>query len=177
MVEIMDRVTAHKMMMMILCGICYQGDCYLIYCIRRDMDEANVFVSKLIKGSLGYLVSDDFANGEKEVLDGVVKRLLNKESREVLENSGFSILKDMEMDNELTFDIDKCYVCTTSRNLIKDCLVYYNLVSEKILSQPVVEVVDDTKNFSEGFASSVVLIVFGVVILLFTCFVIWGVIF
>ena len=177
MVEVMDKKTAHKMMMMILCGICYQGDCYLVYCIRRDKENANVFVSKLIKGSLGYLINDEFANGEKEVLDSVVRRLLNKESIEVLENDGFTILKDMEMDSNLIFDIDKCYVCTTARSLIKDCLIFYDLVNESIFNQPVIEVVDDKRKFNEGFASSVVLIVFGVLILLFAVFVVWGVMF
>ena len=177
MVEVMDKNTGHKMMMMILCGVCYQDDCYLIYCIRRDNDDANIFVSKLIKGSLGYLVSDNFDNGEKEVLDDVVKRLLNRESRETLENSGFSLLKDIDMDNNLTFDIDKCYVCTVSRAVIKDCLVYYEMVNEKIFSQPVIEVVDDERKFNDGFASNIVLIVFGIIVLIFVVVIIIGVLF
>jgi len=177
MVEIIDKATAHKMIAMILCGICYRDDCYLIYCVRRDKDDANIFVSKLIKGSLGYVIDANFLNGEKDVLDGIVKRLLNKESKNILEDDGFTIMNDIEMDSNLTFDIDKCYVSTVSRKLIKECLIYYGLVNEKKFNQPVVEVVDDKRKFNEGFASSVVLIVFGVIILLFSCFVIYSVIF
>lgn len=176
MIEIIDRKTAQKMMAMILCGVSYQDDCYLIYCIKRDKENANVFVSRLIKGSLGYVIDDGFSNGEKEVLDNVIKRLLNRESFEVLENDGFGIMKNIEMDSNLTFDIDKCYVSTVTRGLIKDCLIYYELVNEKIFNQPVVEVVDDKRKFNEGFASSVVLIIFGVVILIFSCVVIYGLI-
>lgn len=176
MVEVIDRKTKHKMMMMVLCGITYQSDSYLIYSIRRDKTSANVFVSKLIKGSLGYLIIDDFSNGEKEVLDSVVKRILNKNILDELESDGFKIIKDIEMDSNISFDIDKCYVSTVSRDLIKECLIYYNLVNESMFNRPVVEVVED-KKFNEGFASSMVLIVFGIVIILFSCFVIYSVMF
>lgn len=175
MVEVMDRKTKHKMMMMVMCGITYQNDSYLVYSIRRDKNSANVFVSKLIRGSLGYLIVDDFSNGEKEVLDSVVNRILNKNSIKELESAGFSIIKDIDMDSNISFDIDKCYVSTVSRSLIKDCLIYYNLVNESMFNRPVVEVVEEKSKFNEGFASSIVLIVFGVVIILFSCFVIYSV--
>ena len=176
MVEVIDRKTKHKMMMMVLCGITYQNDSYLIYSIRRDKSDANVFVSKLIKGSLGYLIIDDFSNGEKEVLDSVVKRILNKNSLDELESDGFKFIKDIEMDSNISFDIDNCYVSTVSRDLIKECLIYYNLVNENMFNRPVVEVVED-KKLNEGFASSIVLIIFGVVIILFSCVVIYSVMF
>lgn len=177
MVEVIDKVTNQKMMMMVLCGICYQGDCYLVYCIRRDKEDVNVFVSRLIKGSQGYVIDANFSNGEKEVLDGIVQRILSRENKEALTNDGFSILKTVELDSNLIFEIEKCYVSTVARSLIKDCLIYYDLVNEKIFNQPVVEVFDDKRKFNEGFASSVVLIVFGIVILIFSCVVIYGVIF
>ena len=176
MVEVMDRKTKHKMMMMVMCGITYQSDSYLVYSIRRDKTSANVFVSKLIKGSLGYLIVDDFSNGEKEVLDNVVKRMLNKEIKEELESDGFKIIKDIEMDSNISFDIDRCYVSTVSRDLIKECLIFYDLINESMFNRPVVEVVED-KKFNEGFASSMVLIVFGIIIILFSCFIIYGVMF
>lgn len=176
MVEVIDRKTKHKMIMVLMCGITYQRDSYLVYFIRRDKESANVFVSKLIKGSLGYLITDDFSNGEKEVLDSVVNRILNKNSLKELESDGFNIIKGIEMDSNISFDIDNCYVSTVSRDLIKECLIYYNLVNESMFNRPVVEVIED-KKFNEGFASSIVLIVFGIVIILFSCFVIYGVMF
>lgn len=177
MVEVMDRETAYKMVMMVVCGVCYQGDCYLVYSIRRDKTHANVFVSKLIKGSLGYIIVDNFANGEKEVLDGVIKRVLNKESIDILENDGFSIMKDIDMDSNLTFDMEKCYVATVDKKLIKDCLIYYGLVNEMMFNQPVIEVVEDKHKFNEGFVSSFILIGFGIFVLIFAFVVIYGVVF
>ena len=79
-----------------MCSITYQDNSYLVYSIRRDKDNANVFVSKLVKGSLGYLIIDDFSNGEKEVIDGVVKRIINKESKETIEGDGFIIVNDIK---------------------------------------------------------------------------------
>ena len=177
MFEVMDRATNNKLMAMMMCGICYQGNCYLIYCVRRDKDEANVFISKLIKGSMGYVIDDNFSNGEKNAIDGIVNRLLNKESVESLERSGFNILRDIEMDSHLSFDIEKCYVATVSRDMIKNCLIYYRLVNENMFNQPIVEVVEDKRKFNEGFISSIALIVVGVGILLLSCFVIYSVLF
>ena len=175
MVEIIDKSTGQKMMMMTLCGICYRNDCYLIYCIRRDKEEANIFVSKLLKGSMGYLLCNNFENGEKEVIDQLVKRILNKDRRELLERDGFTILDRVDLDSSLEFDIEACYVATTSRSLIKECLLYYNLISEEKLQQPTVEVTVDNRKFNEGFVSSIVLIIFGITILIFSIVVIYGV--
>lgn len=177
MMEIIDKSTAHKMMAMIMCSIRYQDDYYLVYCIRRDKVEANVFVSKLIKGSLGYVISSSFSNGEKEVLDSVIKRLLNKENINLLEESGFYLIKDIEMDSNLSFDIDSSYVSSVSRSLIKDCLIFYDLVNEKMLEQPVIDVVEDKRKFNEGFVSSIALIILGGAVLLFSCFIIYSVLF
>ena len=177
MVELMDGNTNHKMMAMVVVGLQYQDSSYLIYSIRRDKETANIFVSKMLKGSMGYVIENDFDNGEKEVLDGIIKRILNKDSKEELENDGFILIKDIDLDSNLVFDINKCYVSTVNRSLIKDCLIFYGLVSEKIFEQPIVEVKDDKRLFNEGGASSIVLIIFGVVVLIFSCIVIYGVIF
>lgn len=177
MVEVIDKKTDVKMLMMKLCGIRYGDDSYLVYCIRRDERNANVFVSKLINGSNGYVLYNEFLNGEKEVLDGIVKRLLNRDSKENLERDGFLFVESTSMDSDLVFEIDKCYVSTVDRSVIKDCLIFYGLVSESIFNQPVVEVKEDKSKFSEGFVSSVILIVMGVVIFIFCLVVILGVLF
>lgn len=177
MIEIIDQETNQKIMAMILCSICYKEDCYIIYVVQRSKDEANVFISKLIKNSQGYVMNHYFENGEKEVLEKIVQRFLNRESREVLENDGFSILEDINLDEINYFDIEKCYVSTVSKTLIKNCLIYYRLVNEKLFEQPIVEVVEDKRLFNEGFVSNVVLIVLGVIILCFSFFVIWRVLF
>lgn len=177
MVEVIDKITGCKMLMMKLCGIRYGDHSYLIYCIRRDEMHANVFVSKLINGSNGYVLYNEFDNGEKEVLDSVVKRLLNRDSKENLIRDGYLFVDDIAMDSDLIFEIDKCYVSTIDRSVIKECLIFYDLVNDSIFNQPIVEVVQDKSKFSEGFASSVVLIVLGIFIFVFCLIVIYGVLF
>lgn len=177
MIEVIDNSTNRKMMAMILCGISYREDRYLIYLIQRDKEDANVFVSKMIKGSMGYVINNEFANGEKEVLDGLVKRIINKESEDILRSDGFTILKSVEMDSNLYFDIDKCYVSTVPKNLFKECLVFYGVKNKNYVDRPVVEVIEDKKKFNEGFANNLVLIVFGVSVLIFSLVVVCNVFF
>lgn len=177
MVEVVDKDTNQKMIAMIICSICYNGGCYIIYTIRREKEDANVFVSKLIRNSQGYIMDHDFENGEKEVLENIVQRFFNRESKEVLESDGFSILDNVELNDKNYFDIKKCYISTVSKELIKNCLIHYGLVSSKMFEQPIIEVIEDKRKFNEGFVSNVVLIVFGIFILCFSIFVIWGVLF
>ena len=177
MVEIIDQETNKKVMAMILCSICYKDDCYIIFAVQRDKEDANIFVSKLIKNSRSYVMNNNFENGEKEALEKVVQRFLNRESRSVLESDGFSIIDDISLDEINYFNIKECYVSTVSKKLIKDCLISYNLVNEKIFKQPVVEVIDDNRKFNEGFASNIVLIIFGIFILIFSIVGIFGVLF
>lgn len=168
MVEIIDQETNKKVMAMILCNICYKDDCYIIFAVQRDKEDANVFVSKLIKNSRSYVMNNKFKNGEKQVMEKVVQRILNRESREVLESDGFFIIDDISLDEINYFDIKECYVSTVSKKLIKDCLISYNLVNEKIFEQPIVEVIEDKRKFNEGFASNIILIIFGVFIVIFS---------
>ena len=46
-----------------------------------------------------------------------------------------------------------------------------------MFEQPVVEVLDDKRKFNEGFVSNIALILFGVFIIGFSIYVIWGVLF
>ena len=111
----------------------------------------------------------------KEVLEQVVKRLLNKEDKSILKKDGFVILENLNMDNYLTFDIDKCYVATISKKIIKDVMIFYKLVTEKTLERPVVQIVEDNRIFNEGFVGNVFLIVLGLLVVVVGIVVVVGV--
>lgn len=177
MVEMIDKDTNKKIMAMVMCGICYMGECYLIYCIRRNETEFNLFLSKLIKSSNGYSIHFDFKNGEKEAMNGVVQRIINCDSVAELEQDGFSIMKNISFDGVLYFDIERCYVSTVLRSLVKKCFIFYGLVNESLFQQPVVEVAEDKKFFSEGFVSNIMLIILGIFVFIFSIVVIWGFLF
>jgi hypothetical protein len=172
MVEVIYRDSNNKMLMMVIGKVCYRNDCYVIYSIKRDNEDVNLFVSKLVQNSQGYVLDDCFSNGEKEVLDGFIKRLLSRESRDILEEDGFSIDSDISLDGNLFFDIDACYVTTISRKVLKEILIFYQLVRPELFEQPVVEVVADKRKFNEGFAVNIGIILFGLVVVIFSIVVI-----
>ena len=79
MIEIIDSSSKNKMLAMIIAVVKYMDDRYIIYAIDRGNGEANIFVSKLVVMSEGYTFSSDFANGEKALLDKIIKKVINKE--------------------------------------------------------------------------------------------------
>ena len=64
MIELIDLSSKIKMMAMVMAGIEYNGDRYIMYCVDRGRGEANIFVSKLVITSDGYVFINDFDNGE-----------------------------------------------------------------------------------------------------------------
>lgn len=166
MKEFIDVDTQNKLMAMILCGVRYDKNEYLIYAIGRDKEDANIFLSKLVKNSNGYATSYDFLNGEKEVLEKMVTKFLNKESVSSLENEGFFMFKDVSLEDSNEFDIKSCYVTTISKSYIKDCLLFYDLYKQDDLKNPVV-LVKDEKVINAGFVGNLFLIVLGIGILVF----------
>ena len=163
MKELIDDVDSSKMMAMILCGVRYKGVEYLIYSIQRSNHEANIFVSKLVYTSDGYIISYDFYNGEKESLDLIVKRILSKEDISSIEKDGYSLIKNIKLAGINHYDSNRCYVSTVSKKVVKDILIYYDLVTDYVDRSPVVGVAPEPK-VSSGFVSNLVLIFFGIFI-------------
>lgn len=174
MIELIDKSSNKKMMVMVMCGIKYQDDNYLLYCIRREKEDANIFISKLVINSEGYTINNDFDNGEKEAMEDVVKKIINMTTIDMLNNQGFEVIKDIKLDGINYFDVKKCYVSTVSRNLIKSIMDNYGLISDSIKYSPIVEVKDD-KKFNQGFISNIALIVFGIFLLMFCIGIIYDV--
>ena len=172
MLEVIDINSKLKLMAMVVTCIDYMGDRYVFYCIDRGKGEANIFISKLVVTSDGYIFKNDFKNGEKEVLDKVIKRMINKED---ISSEGFVMSNNVDFSDINYFDIEKCYVATISKKHIKDIMVYYKLVTQKIFERPVVEVVEDKRFFNEGYVGNLFLILFGVIVVIFCIVVVIGV--
>lgn len=172
MIEIIDVNSKTKMIAMVMADINYNDDNYVVYCVDRGKGEANIFVSRLVITSDGYTFNNDFDNGEKELLDGVVKRIINKDN---LEEDGFIISNDKIFSDINYFDIEKCYVATINKKIIKDIMIFYKLVTKKIFDRPVVEVVEDKRVFNDGFVGNMFLIVFGIAVIIFCIVVVVGV--
>ena len=177
MKEVIDVKDNIKMVAMLLCGVRYDGHEYLLYSIKRNNKEANIFVSKLTRTSDGYRIQHDFDNGEKEVLDRLVQRIINRENINSLANDGYSLIQNVELVGVSCFDVHLCYVATVPIKLVKDCMNEYGLVhSEHMLDSAVASVVQDRRVFSHGFVGNIFLIAFGLLILVFSVSTIIGVI-
>ncbi len=167
MIEVIDRDSGSKMMAMVLCGISHEEERYVLFAIRRDQVNANIFVCKLVSNSQGLVMDMNFLNGEKDVLDGVVQRLFNHVQVSELEEDGYHFMKNLSLEGSQYFDIQTCYVSSVPRKMVKDCMIYYDLVREEFFSQPVIEVQEDKRKFNEGFVGNVFLILFGVGVIIF----------
>lgn len=171
MIEIIDVDGNIKFMSLIICGIKYGEDYYVIYSIKRDSDYDNIFVSKLVRNSEGYVMDNDFSGGEKEALDEAISLILNKENVNVLRDKGISIIKNIKLGKVNKFSVTGCYVTTYKRSLIKECMINYGLLD---VNREVPKVREkEVSYFSKGNISIFALIGFGIVILVFCIVLLW----
>ena len=172
MKEFLESNDGIKMMAMEICGIQYQDEKYLVYSVLRGNGEMNIFVSKLLLTSTGYTCNSSFSNGEKEILEGVIEKMFSKVPVSFLLDDGFSLLKEVDLTDSLSFDKDICYVSTVSKKQLKDVLIFYQLVNEEILDNPVIEVHDDKKIFNKGSFVSILFILFGILVLVVSVYIV-----
>ena len=59
MVELIDVNSNKKVMVLVLFNIKYINDNYVVYSIKRNSEEVNLFASLLVKNSQGYTIDDD----------------------------------------------------------------------------------------------------------------------
>lgn len=168
MIEIIEESTNIKMMSLIICSFKYGDNLYCVYAVKRDEENDNIFVSKLVKNSIGFAMDNNFIGGEKESLDGAINRILNKDTIKSLTENGIEILK-IEPTGINKFSKDKCYVTTTKRSLIKECMQNYNLITTTAKT-PVIAIKKE-KIITKDKASSFFLILFGAIIII-TCLIV-----
>lgn len=162
MIEIIDDGSNRKFMALVICGIEYGDNMYVMYSVKREKDEDNIFVSKLVRNSEGYTMDNDFYGGEKEAIDSVVASILNKDSIDVLASNRVKIVNDIKLVGLNRFSIRCCYVTTYDRGLIKEVMLNYGLLD---LTEKTVVVEKESSGFSEGSISSLFLIIFGIGVL------------
>lgn len=165
MFEIIDEKTGRKLMANIICRVECGKNPYLVYWIQRDAFQDNVFVSKLIKNSEAWTLNDDFSGGEKEVLDKVIAKVIAKKKREVLEEESILIYPDVKLSQINKFDINKCYVTTLNRDVIRDCMFYYGFLFNKSKGKVILRNIKTREN--QGFISNMVLIIFAIFAIIF----------
>lgn len=164
MKELIDVDSNAKMMSLVICGIKYGQEMYVMYSIKRDDDNDNIFVSKLVINSEGYVMDNNFSGGEKENLDEVITKIINKDSINSLNDNGIYIVKDFKLGSINKFSVSKCYVATYNRKIVKDIMDIYNLIDINN-KRPVVQIKEVGGN-NKGNFYSIALIVFGLLVLI-----------
>lgn len=168
MIEFFEVSDKLKLGCYVLFNIEIGDSLYLFYSSARGEDEANIFVSRLVKTSMGDELFNDFSNGEKDNLDNVFKELINSDK---------FIFSDYKMNNDIRplvgskFSKDLCYVCTMSKGDLLSFLNKYHLKVDK--RRPVIKV-DKEKFVTSEKAESVLLILLGIFVLLLSCLVIFN---
>ena len=62
-----------------------------------------------------------------------------------------------------------------SKKIIKDIMIYYKLVTKKTIERPFATIVEDERFFNEGYIGNIFLIVLGLIVVIFSIWVIVGV--
>jgi hypothetical protein len=159
--EIFDVDSELKMIGRVICGIEFGDELYVMYAIKRNEGEDNIFVSRLVVNSEGYTMDNNFSNGEKAVIDSVILRIINKDSIEWLNEDKIKLINDINLGKINKFSMDRCYVGSYGRNVINDIMSNYGLLDERVV--PVVKVMEGkTKIDFENLA----LVIFGVLVLI-----------
>ena len=126
MYELIDENKNIKMMALIICTFTYGKTNYCLYSIDRDNTDTNIFVSKLVKNSLGYTLDSNITDDELKVLEDIVASFLSKTSLDNLREQGFS-LTNIKLSGINKFNEKKCYITTYNKSILKEVMLNYNL--------------------------------------------------
>ena len=163
MIELIDIDGNIKFMATIITGIKYGNDFYVLYSIKRDGDADNLFISKLVNNSTGYVMDNSFSSGEKEAMDDVVADILNKSSLDKLKEKGIEFVSGISFNDVNRFSVTNCYVTTYRKDLLNECISYYNFSIDNKKSEVVVKE-KSVSYFSKNNRPSVYLILLGLLV-------------
>lgn len=142
----------------IMCGIDVDGTDYVIYSIKRDEENDNLFVSKLIKNNDGTSNMVNIEDSmEKSKLADIVKKLITYSiNNDADKTTGVVTLADGKeikisgvlFNKEQNINVGKTYITTVKRAVTKVGANFYSVEASK--AEPVVESVFDTPAVSDN---------------------------
>lgn len=160
MYELIDENNNIKMMALIICTFTYGDIPYCLYSIERDKEEDNIFVSKIVKNSLGNTLDSNIKEDEKEALENVIASFLNRNSLENLKEQGFE-LTNLKLNGINKFNEKKCYVTTYKKVFLKECMLNYHLEIPNN-NTPIIKV-KKSKPINKGNYENILLIILGII--------------
>ena len=167
MIEVIDKDSLVKMMALILGEVTYENNIYVVFSIPRDKIDTNLFVARLKKNSQGLVMNSDFQNGEKIILENLVKDWLNLVPEKDFIERGFCIIRDIDLSGEQYYSIKECYVGSVPYPKLKEIMQFYSLPNYYLMDQPLLEVRKEKKFFNSGVLGNVFFILFGIVVIVF----------
>lgn len=142
----------------IMCGIDVDGTDYVIYSIKRDEENDNLFVSKLIKNNDGTSNMVNIEDSmEKSKLADIVKKLITYSiNNDADKTTGVVTLADGKeikisgvlFNKDQNINVGKTYITTVKRAVTKVGANFYSVEVPK--AEPVVESVFDTPAVSDN---------------------------
>lgn len=142
----------------IMCGIDVDGTDYVIYSIKRDEENDNLFASKLIKNNDGTSNMVNIEDSmEKSKLADIVKKLITYSiNNDADKTTGVVTLADGKeikisgvlFNKEQNINVGKTYITTVKRAVTKVGANFYSVEASK--AEPVVESVFDTPAVSDN---------------------------
>ena len=161
MYELIDENKNVKMMALIICTFTYGNKPYCLYSIERDKEEDNLFVSKVVKNSLGYTLDSNIKDDEKEALDNIIADFLSITSLDTLKEQGFE-LSNLKITGINKFNEKKCYVTTYNKVFLKECMLNYKLDIPNNNIIPKVKL-KKSKPINKGNFENILIIILGVI--------------
>lgn len=142
----------------IMCSIDVDGSDYVIYSIKRDEDNDNLFVSKLIKNNDGTSnmvnIEDTMEKGKlvdivKELVTYSINSDADKTTGVVNLPSGKEIkISNVLINREQNINVGKTYITTVKRSVTKVGNNFYSV--EFSSSEPVIEPVFETPSVNDN---------------------------
>ena len=160
MYELIDENNNIKMMALIICTFNYGNKPYCLYSIERDPEQTNIFVSKLVENSQGHTLDNNFESGEKEALENIITDFLSKTNLDILKEKGF-IITNINLNGISKFNDKKSYITTYNKNLLKECMLHYNLNIPND-DTPLVTI-KKSKPINKGNYDKILLIILGII--------------
>ena len=116
----------------------FEGEKYCLYSIRRDNENYNLFISKIIDHGMGNIVLVNLNDDKKNEFDNIVRYIVQNSDIDSLKKARIKVLDDVSLfgvDN-LLFTSYKAYVFSIKEEL-------YSKLKKAFITK-----IDDTKQFN-----------------------------
>ena len=148
----------------------FESDKYCLYSIRRDNENYNLFISKIIDHGMGNIVLVDLNDDKKSELDNIVRYIVQNSDVDSLKKARINVLNDVSLygvDN-LLFTSYKAYVFSIKEEMytkLKNAFVkkvndtqqfnFGSLMNKSKVDAVTFSISDESVNFKENIPQNV----------------------